>query len=175
MADHRHDQVALDGTVAPALEVVETQQPLFILKASFDVPAREGHMQHAFDRRGGRGVGDEVFDLAGQRARGKTRTGRAATGSPGTTPMPIPSCTRTSIWWPLRRRSHRTPRGTAGTRVGGRPWWKRSGNSWPHSGHIAYQPAITTWHCGHLPLLTPEAIILYCAGLAIGAWKSWHD
>ena len=53
MADHRHDQVSLDGAITPALEVVEPQQPLFILEASFDVPAREGHMQHAFDRRGG--------------------------------------------------------------------------------------------------------------------------
>ena len=66
MADHRHAQVSLDGAITPALEVVEPQQPLLILKASFDVPAREGHMQHAFDRRGGRGVGDEVFDLAGR-------------------------------------------------------------------------------------------------------------
>ncbi len=53
MADHRHDQVSLDGTIAPALEVVEAQQPLFILKASFDVPTREGHMQYPFDRRRG--------------------------------------------------------------------------------------------------------------------------
>ena len=66
MADHRHDQVSLDGAITSALEVVEPQQPLFILKASFDVPAREGHVQQAFDRRGGRGVGDEVFDLAGR-------------------------------------------------------------------------------------------------------------
>ena len=66
MADHRHDQVSLDGAITPALKVVESQQPLFILKASLDVPAREGHVQQAFDRRSGRDVGDEVFDLAGR-------------------------------------------------------------------------------------------------------------
>ncbi len=44
MADDRQDQVPLEGAISPTLKVIETQQALFVLKASLDVPAREGHM-----------------------------------------------------------------------------------------------------------------------------------
>ena len=52
MADACQEQVPLDGVIAAALEVIEPQQPLFILETSFNMPTRKSHVQDALDRCG---------------------------------------------------------------------------------------------------------------------------
>ena len=67
MADRGDYEVPLNRPKSPYLEVIQPEQSLFVLEASLDMPARERHVQDTRDRRCGRSVGDEVFDLAGQR------------------------------------------------------------------------------------------------------------
>lgn len=67
VTDGRKDQVALHRHVAAALEVVESQLPLFVLEAAFHVPTAERHVQESLDRQARRSIGDEVLDLPGNR------------------------------------------------------------------------------------------------------------
>src|SRR2546425_12501706 len=54
------------GTVAPDLEMVEAHLPLPIFEEPLDVPAREGYEKQLLERNFGRGIRQEVLQLAGQ-------------------------------------------------------------------------------------------------------------
>jgi hypothetical protein len=70
LGDEQHDDLAQRHVshqphIAAALEVVKADLALGDAEHVFDAPAAEGHLQQLFKAGLGRGVGDEVFDLAG--------------------------------------------------------------------------------------------------------------
>src|ERR1019366_472683 len=66
MADGRDQQMSLHRDVFAAFEVVQTQFSLLVLKAAFDVPASEGHLEQLLQRDARRRVGEEILGLASQ-------------------------------------------------------------------------------------------------------------
>jgi hypothetical protein len=71
LGDEQHHDLAQDhvpqqAPPTPALEVSEPDFALDPAEGVLDAPSTEGHPQQRLEGRVRRGVGDEVFDLAGR-------------------------------------------------------------------------------------------------------------
>lgn len=65
MRNASEDQMALDRSEEPHLEMAHAQLALAVLEQPFDVPATEAHQQQHLQGRCGRRVADEELDFVG--------------------------------------------------------------------------------------------------------------